>query len=156
MFHLMLSSTATSCVFRSFDPLRVYNTTLGLEYDGQPGRLNNGVIVATKNAEFLRVWYDTYRNFTKREWDYHDSIVPYNLQFSHPQLVHVERGTINYPGGKELDLIYKGRYDWSRNYAIHLWYRLHEFEHSITSIKTMDTTFGEVARFVLFGNATKA
>ena len=154
MYRRHLSMIYDCFVPRSFDQLRVYNTTLGLEYDGRPGRLNNGVIVAAKNAEFLRIWYDTYRNFTKREWDYHDSIVPYHLQFAHPRLVHVERDTINYPGGKQLHLIYKERYDWTRNYAIHLWYRLHEFEHSIASIRRMNTTFGEVARLVLYGNAS--
>lgn len=39
---------------RSFDSLRYYNMTMGLEYFGSPGRLNNGVIAANKEAEFVR------------------------------------------------------------------------------------------------------
>ena len=148
-------------VLKPFTPLRRFNITMGIEYHGDPGRLNNGIIIANKNAKFLRIWYDTYRNFTKREWDYHDSIIPYRLQFQYPRLIHVEEKTLNYPSGKEIDLIFKHRYDWSRNYAMHLWYRLHEFEHNQIGIRHMNTTFGEIARFIyygspkLFGNDTK-
>ena len=141
-------------VLKSFDPLRRYECTMGLEYHGEPGRLNNGVIVAAKDARFLRVWFETYHNFTKREWDYHDSIIPYILQYKYPHLIHVEEGTINYPTGKQLDLIYKQRYDWSRNYAIHLWHRLHEFDHGPAGIRKLNTTFGEIARLAYYGNAT--
>ena len=139
---------------KSFDDLRFYNMTMGLEYFGSPGRLNNGVIVATKQARFLKLWYETYHDFTKREWDYHDSIVPYEMQFQFPELIHVEEKTINFPGGKELELIYDKVYDWHGNYAVHLWYRLHEFEHNPTDIKTMDTTYGQIARLVYYGNST--
>ena len=139
---------------KSFNGLRKYNFTMGIEYHGEPGRLNNGVIIAEKSAEFLRLWYDTYRNFTKREWDYHDSIIPYSLQFQYPQLIHVEENTINYPSGKKLELIYETRYDWRQNYAMHLWYRLHEIDHNPRDIRAMNTTFGEIARFVYYGNSS--
>ena len=43
-------------VIKSFDPLRKYNFTMGIEYHGNPGRLNNGVIVAAKEAPFLHKW----------------------------------------------------------------------------------------------------
>ena len=125
---------------------------MGLEYHGTPGRLNNGVIISTKDSKFLQIWYDSYRDFTKREWDYHDSVVPYNLQFEYPELIHVEEKTINYPSGERLELIYEDIYDWSNNYAIHLWYRLHEFDHGPTDIKRMNTTFGQIARFIYYGN----
>ena len=43
-------------VIKSFDRLRKYNFTMGIEYHGNPGRLNNGVIVAAKGAPFLHKW----------------------------------------------------------------------------------------------------
>merc|ERR1711976_965454 len=125
---------------KSFDYLRRFNFTMGIEYHGDPGRLNNGVIVSTKESQFLLLWYETYKNFSKREWDYHDSIIPYRLQFEYPDFIHVEENTINYPSGKKLELIYEEMYDWSRNYAMHLWYRLHQVDHNPRDIRGMNST----------------
>ncbi|XP_046329135.1 uncharacterized protein LOC124112966 [Haliotis rufescens] len=136
---------------KSFNPLRHYGITMGIEYHGTPGRLNNGIIVSAPNATFLSLWLNTYRNFSKREWDYHDSIIPYYLQFTYPHLIHVEEKTLNYPSGLDINLIYKDVYDWSRNYAMHLWYRLYDTEHGPTGIKTMNTTFGQIARYIYYG-----
>ena len=139
-------------VLKSFDPLRHYNYTMGIEYHGYPGRLNNGIIIAREGATFIKYWRETYHNFRKSEWDEHDTQVPYELQFQFPYLIHVEEKTLNYPSGKELDLIYERRYDWSNNYAMHLWSRLHDMEHGPAAIKTMNTTFGEITRFIHYGD----
>ena len=141
-------------VLKPFEPLLRYEFTMGLEYHGNPGRLNSGVIVAAKNARFLKIWYSTYRNFTKREQDFHACIIPYRLQYTYPTLIHVEEKTINYPSGKQLELIYDEQYDWSNNYAMHLWSRLHDFDHSPVDIKKMNTTFGEIARLIFYGAPT--
>ena len=100
----------------------------------------------------LHFRYDTYKNFTKREWDFHDSIIPYYLQYHYPDLIHIEEKTINYPSGERLDLIYDQVYDWSDNYCIHLWYRLHSFDHTPNDIKKMNTTFGQLARLIYYGS----
>lgn len=75
--------------------------------------------------------------------------------FEHPHLVHVEKNTLNYPSGKpnELKLIYEGLYNWTTNYAIHTWFRLYELEHGPESIKSMNTTYGEICRLVYYGNS---
>ncbi len=138
---------------KQFEPLRRYNFTMGIEYHGNPGRLNNGIIIANKNAAFLKIWHATYQTFNKREWDEHSSILPYRLQFEYPHLIHVEEKTLNYPGGKQLELIYEKIYDWRHNYAIHLWHRLHQFEHGPGTIKKMNNTFGQITRLVYFGSS---
>lgn len=139
---------------KSFDPLRKFEYTMGLEYHGNPGRLNNGIIVSAKNASFLHIWYNTYKNFTKREWDFHDTIIPYHLQYEHPHLIHVEEKSLNYPSGPDRHLIYEKLYDWSKNYAMHLWYRLYGLPLTQNNIKKMNTTFGQIARFIYY-NTTK-
>ena len=137
---------------RSFDPLRKYEFTMGVEYHGKPGRLNNGVILSTTGARFLQKWHDSYRDFSKREWDTHSCIRPYELMWEHPRLIHVEDRSINYPGGKQLDLIYELLYDWRGNYAVHLWQCLYDFHHGPEQIKKMNTTFGALARLVYYGS----
>ncbi len=139
-------------VLQSFYPLRVYNITMGLEYRGDPGRLNNGVILASKSSEFLRMWRQSYSTFRKREWDDHSAIVPYMYYRSHPDLIHVEENSINFPSGKRLDLIYDKMYNHSRNYAIHLWEELHDIDHNPYDIRTMNTTFGKIARSIHYGS----
>ncbi|OWF41655.1 uncharacterized protein LOC110462107 [Mizuhopecten yessoensis] len=141
-------------VLKPFTPLRKYAFTMGLEYHSNPGRLNNGIIVAKKNATFLNIWRETYRNFTEREWDEHSSIIPYHLQYQFPHLIHVEERSLNYPSGPDRRLIYQDIYDWGDNYAIHLWYDLHALTHSPNDIKSMNTTFGQIARYVYY-NTTK-
>ena len=137
---------------KPFDKLRKYNFTMGIEYHGSPGRLNSGVIVSEKGAKFLQIWRNTYETFNKAEQDEHACMIPYRLQFKHPILIHVEEKTLNYPSGKQLDLIYNRVYDWKDNYAIHLWHRLHEFEHNPRDIRTMNTTFGQLARWIYYGS----
>ena len=137
---------------KPFDPLLRYNFTMGIEYFGKPGRLHNGIILARPNATFLHKWLETYKDFSKSEWDDHSSQSPYKLQFMYPDLIHVEPKSLNYPSGQDIDLIYEERYDWSNNYALHLWSKIHDLEHGPEAIKTMNSTYGEVARLVYYGS----
>ena len=139
-------------VLRDLTPLRRYSCTMGVEYHGNPGRLNNGVILAAPGAMFLTYWYGTYQNITKSEQDEHSARVPYNLQKLFPRDIHVEDKTMNYPSGKRLDLLYDKMYNYSQNYVLHLWSELHDQEHNPTDIRTMNTTFGQVARRIYYGN----
>ena len=93
--------------------------------------------------------YDTYRNFTEQEQDFHASIIPYYLQYHYPDLIHIEEKSINYPSGERLDLIYDQVYDWSDNYCIHLWSNLHRFDHSLTDINKTNTTLGQLVKFIM-------
>ncbi|XP_064651603.1 uncharacterized protein LOC135502583, partial [Lineus longissimus] len=142
-------------VLKSFDSLRHFNFTMGVEYHGSPGRLNNDIIIANKDAKFLKMWYESYRNFTKREWDFHACQIPYNLLFENPKLIHVEERTLNYPSGKDKHLIYNGLYNWRTNFALHLWQELNDKGYGPNNIRNMNTTFGEVARLIYYGNFTQ-
>ena len=86
--------------------------------------------------------------------------VPFKLSKRYPHLVHVEKTRLNRPNFAELDLIWGPHtWDWRRNYAVHTWYRLwkdtspyyHGVEPDPENIKTWNTTFGEMARVILYG-----
>lgn len=138
---------------KSFDPLREYPFTMGLEYHGEPGRVNNGVIISKPNATFLNVWKLTYESFSSSEWDYHSCVIPYLLRNRYSNILHIEHKTLVYPSGPDRNLIYDAIYDWSNNYSIHLWYRLYQIEHNPESVKMMNTTYGQIARFVLYNSS---
>lgn len=138
-------------VFKSFNPLRRYNFTMGQEVRGSIG---NSVIIGARNTTFLNLWWDTYKNFTNKEWAHHSCIIPARLWKMYPHLIHVEIKTILYPDwtSKGLYLLYDALYDWSKNYCVHMWYRQRPVEYDPENIKTLNTTFGEMARYIFYGN----
>ena len=142
-------------ILRPLDPLYCYETTLGEEL---PNWLCNGFIMAVPNATFLRLWYEQYRTFDSSNWNYHSVVVPGILANSHPELVHVEKDSIHKPNWEQLDELYQPGYlyNWkSHNYAIHLWYRKYGVEHTPDTIKQLDTTMGQIFRFIYYGKSNR-
>ena len=85
---------------KSLDELRIHNFTLAFDNivnpdKNAPKRLNNGVIFSVPNAPFLRIWTSTYSSFDPSSWDYHSSIVPFQLATEYPDLVHIEMSRIS-------------------------------------------------------------
>lgn len=149
---------------KSFDPLRYYEFTMGLEQHGEPGSLSDGVILAAPEAPFLQKileYYSLY--FVDDAGDMFCCTVPYYLQFAYPRDIHVEETTLSYPSGPDRYLVYDAVYDWSKNYAIRMWTktgnknasqdpptREPEFFYNEHSIKRLNSTIGEVLRFVYY------
>ena len=42
-------------------------------------------------------------------------------------------------------------WNWSQNYAVHLWYRTHPNEYSPSNIRCLNTTTGEILRHIYYG-----
>ena len=85
--------------------------------------------------------------------------VPWKLSKRFPHLVYVEETKFLKPGLYEFDQLYGNKTcQWQENYAVHLYYRFwktseyyHE-EPNSTNIKTLNSTFGQIARMILFSN----
>jgi hypothetical protein len=137
-------------VLKPFDPLLVYPMTMGLESsDG----LCNGIMLSETKSAFLQAWYEEYKTYTHLKWVDHSVKIPFLLARRYPWLVHVEENTLNKPSWFELDQLYGNKfYDWSKNYAIHLWFRNYGVHHDFTSIRKANSTFGQIFRFILFGS----
>ena len=135
-------------ILKPLDPLFCYNVTLGLDTDRA---LFNGIIVAAPDAQFLHDWYDEYRTYKPNVWNYNSVQVPFKLWQRNPDLIHVEHTTMNLPNWKETKYIYNAavRYDWSHNYCVHTWYRFHKEEYNHTSIMSVESTLGDMFRYVL-------
>lgn len=138
---------------KSFDALRKYEFTLGMEL---PMHLGNDVIVGARNAKFLKLWYETYKSFSGLEYNVHSVLVPYILSLKYPNLIHVEKYTMNFPdwSPKGLNLLYNKVYDWSKNYCIHMNYRCNRVDYNPDKIRTLNSTFGQIARFIYFGDSS--
>ena len=142
-------------ILRSLDPLFCYETTMGEEL---PHWLCNGFIMSVANATFLRLWYDSYHTFKASHWNMHSVVMPGRIASHHPELIHVENDSIHKPnwGAVGLRQLYDPgfSYDWrSRNYAVHLCYRKYNIDHTPQSIKHLNTTMGDIFRYIFYGTS---
>ncbi|KAJ8309522.1 hypothetical protein KUTeg_014396 [Tegillarca granosa] len=132
----------------SLDPLRDYNFTLSKAFDYN---LSNGLIMSVPHAKFANIWYKEYKSYDPKQWGTHSTILPYKLSKIYPNLIHVEEKTFVKPNGGELDMLFKENFDWSKNYAIHLFIRFYrDHIYDINVIRNLNTTMGSVARYTLF------
>lgn len=76
----------TICI-NSFKPLLKYDCVMGIEPEKG---LCNAVILANSKSEFLRLWYQDYKNFNGNYWNYHSVIFPLILAKQYPTLIHIE------------------------------------------------------------------
>ena len=142
-----------SIVLKSFDPLRKYEFVMGQE---RPNSLLNAILISKKNATFLHIWKETYRNFSSTEWAVHSCQIPFQLHKQYPQHIHVDKDTLINPGSLYRHLIFNlhTKFDWSKNYAMHLFYNhyKHKQPYNPSNIWTLDSVFGQISRYVLFGS----
>ena len=140
-------------VVRSFDDIRKYGCTVGLE---DRVKVCSGVIVCAKHHPFLYVWLDTYYDDYdeyKHIWAFHAGNVPSVLIKRYPHLVHVESKYFHKPNYMSLNQIWGNKtFAWKTHYAVHTWIRLSHLPYPTeTSILTMDSTYGQMARQVFYG-----
>ncbi|KAK3099630.1 hypothetical protein FSP39_007237 [Pinctada imbricata] len=144
----------TDTIFlRSLDPLRNYNFTLSKAFDYN---LSNGLILSACNATFLKYWFKAYETYDPNKWGYHSTIIPFKIWQSHLDevgLIHVEEKTFVKPNGIDAPKqIFKENYNWSHNYAIHMFIRFNRTVHNFKDIRYLNTTVGSVSRFILLDN----
>jgi hypothetical protein len=59
----------------------------GLErFSSAVHKLNNGVLLAARNASFLRLWLESYADYRPDQWDYNSCVRPFELWRLHPSL----------------------------------------------------------------------
>jgi hypothetical protein len=121
--------------------------TLGRE---TPSALANGIILAKREAPFLRIWLETYHTFTGRSWNSHSTKMPHRLLEIFPHLLHVEETSIVKPSWSDWKKLFFGHYPWQKNYAIHVWKGRAKPPANSTEIANLNSTLGEVMRHVLY------
>ncbi|KAL3836288.1 hypothetical protein ACJMK2_021725 [Sinanodonta woodiana] len=140
-------------VLRSLEPLRIYNYVQGYEL---PNQLGSQLIMAKRNATFLQLWYDSYKNYSK-EWLYNALEVPAMLASQHPELIHIDGYNFTRPSWQNMTWIFNRNYNWATNYAMHSYARMFVKEYpnrkvDLMSIRYLNTTIGSISRHVLFGS----
>ncbi|XP_069130281.1 uncharacterized protein [Argopecten irradians] len=136
-------------LLRTLDPLRKHQFTLSKAFDVN---LSNGLILSARDAGFLNIWIKAYDTYDPNKWGYHSTIMPAKLSKIYPDMIHVENKTFVRPDAGHTKDLFQNNFDWSNNYAIHLFMRYYKKVYSLTSIRTLNCTLGTVARFILFGH----
>ena len=120
---------------------QVFKTTFG-----------NQVIFGRKNATFLKLWHDSYKDYKKKNWGHNSLVKPFQIAKANPSLIHIEGFNFTRPHGGNMGLIFFKNYDWSTNYAMHLYIRYYKKPINLKIIRTLNATMGSVARHIFFGN----
>jgi len=121
-----------------------------------PDMLGSGFILSPRpGAEFLKLWRQSYAvGFDDSDWNRQSVFVPMQLARERPDLVGIEWFLINRPNWNERRWLYApgALWDWSSNYAVHLWYRDHPAAtaYDPVTIRQLNTTTGEILRHIYY------
>ena len=126
--------TDTVCI-RSFNPLLNLNdVVLAYETDNK-NLIGTAVFLAKRNAAFIRRWYDAYQSFDGKCWTCHSvtlagKLAPYYLN----EVTVLPTETFYRPSWNEGKKLFDSNdYDFSRNYAVHLWNSINK--HHLTKVE---------------------
>jgi GR25 family glycosyltransferase involved in LPS biosynthesis len=147
---------------RPFEPLLDGRVVMGqearLRTDGsrEVVGLCNATIIAPPNAEFLRLWYEAYRDFSGDRsgegWNKFSVKVPMALAREHPELLRIEpASSFFWPSWDKAGVAFMFSRDceFSEAYSFHLWegesWSLAK-DIDAKAVMTIDTTYNKVAR----------
>lgn len=116
------------------------------------------MLICHRNARFLKLWYESYREYKPTLWYYNAGELP-TTKFleKQPNLVHREK--IQFGVHYLVDMLYEEQNPfWDKMYyAIHMLARHRSHSDGIVyfnedNIKDYNRTFGQMARLAYYGN----
>ncbi|XP_024085691.1 uncharacterized protein At4g19900-like [Cimex lectularius] len=132
-----------SFIVKSLNEFRKFEMTLGW---AKNGNLSNQVILANKNARFLREWLNSYKGaYNKKSWFYNAGIRPtQEILMKRPELIHREKKYLAEFYGIVENLYLLRNEKWKNHYAIHLLIR-HQYmlKRNISAKATYPVVFDE-------------
>ena len=155
-------------VFKSLDPFRKFEMTL--DYETYAGKsMGTQVQIAHKRARFLRLYLQTYQKYEGDKWYWNAGQFPtQRIINNYPHLVHSMNGEFGLTGPEICPKMYlENLEDWSEKFfTVHLLMRGNSIKECVgwcigdgrvpsilyfdeQNIKTLNTTFGQIARFIL-------
>ena len=96
---------------------------MGFEDDEQK-HFCNAFYLAKPRTTFMCLWFYAYREYapTKEDgWAKYSGRAPAKIARIYSNEIHIESSRFFRPNYKEMYGIYRGYYDWSNNYIVHLW-----------------------------------
>ena len=142
---------------KTFSPLLSKNFVLGQQGKWRITGLCNGVILSEKNAEFLKIWLNEFKNFRSighdKYWAEMSVQIPLKLSKIYRNLIHTEpfdsfHFPLYYSWG--LKKLFRECIDYKNAYCHHLWegisYNKYLKFFTVDYINNVDTTYNIIAR----------
>ncbi|XP_077977460.1 uncharacterized protein LOC144433021 [Glandiceps talaboti] len=143
-------------VLASLDPLRYYDYVVGREYQST---MSNGIILANKNATFLKIFYNSYKHYNSKCWSCNSVSKQNKLAKENITLLHIEPDSMIKPAYGRYRQLFNGTYNWREgHFTVHVYMRLYrkanpnEPQFTKENIKTLDNAFGEMCRYIYYGS----
>ena len=119
----------------------------------KPPKFIAGIMISRKASTFIQLMYESYRrNYRPWDWDYNCARVAYQLYLQRPDLLHVEPYRLTTPDWTERHKLWNEVINWKDLYVIHVMGHMSHDDSSPESIKTLNSTFGEVMRYIYYGS----
>ncbi len=137
---------------KPFAPLLDGAVVMGLEQisNGPTVGLGGATIIAPPGAEFLRLWLESYDDFTV--WNRFSVQLPMQLAEQHPELLKIEpAASFLWPCWDDAGIaaLFLEDRAYPAAYSLHLW-ELKSWEHvkqlDANRVRTVDTTYNRIAR----------
>merc|ERR1711978_620702 len=110
-------------LLKSHEPL--FSSKVPVMGDSQAETVANGFMLTPPDSNLLLKWlieYKTYQS-VKQNWDWYSVRKLWSLWRGFPDDLRVLSGQIVRPGFNELDLIFRGEYNWLNSYNVHIYKR---------------------------------
>ncbi|XP_048242732.1 uncharacterized protein LOC125375866 isoform X1 [Haliotis rufescens] len=138
-------------ILRPIDALLNISLTMGLIDDGTG--MGNAFIVAERNSGFLREWYSGYRHYNKSLIFENSLWAAKRLWLKRKESVNEIASMIYRPNWFESAKLFKqSGYDWKSRYGVHIWHRHGHVPENPDEMNKLNTTLGEIFRFVYYGS----
>jgi len=156
-------------VLKSLDPLRKFEMTLDYEFHPTYKIMGTQIQIAHKRARFLRLYLQTYQKYDGSRWYWNAGEYPTErIIVNYPHLVHSMNGEFGVTGPEMYPKLYlENLKNWSKYFTTHLWMRDNTIKGDIDifkneigrpsmlyfdelNIRTFNTIFGQMARFIFY------
>ncbi len=142
---------------KAFTPLLIHDFVIGKQGKWRNMGLCNGVIFSNKNSNFLKIWYNEFKNFRSKGHDKYWAEMsvrkPLELSKKHRELLHIEPyNSFHYPLYYSFDVkrIFEKDLNFPNAYCHHYWDGI-SFDKYLKNISEKDiieknTTYNRIAR----------
>ncbi|XP_005097595.2 uncharacterized protein LOC101848658 [Aplysia californica] len=138
-------------LLRPVDIFRAVGFAVSVEGNGS--RLANGVMFARPDHEIAKIWLKNYESYDGKNWLSHSIIYLSTLAKQYPDLLQVIGSaflTFNY---RNTEKLYLQECQMGDVFGQHFFRRDYPANVDLNYVKTAPTTFGRLARYILFNDA---
>ncbi|KAK7482748.1 hypothetical protein BaRGS_00026046, partial [Batillaria attramentaria] len=137
-------------LLNSVEDLRQHTVVMGNTIENH--NYANGIFMGKAGAKFFDLWYNGYRTFNDRPWNYFSTVLPYEIHQQHPDIPFHAINTFMKPWYRDIkQTFYDNILDWQKLHGIHLYVRFYR-DYFKENFESKNSSLGQVSRHILFGD----